>query len=50
LGQQAALKPLVALALGVAVLSVWKHRSNIQRILAGTESKFGSRVQGDKSR
>jgi glycerol-3-phosphate acyltransferase PlsY len=44
LSQPAETKPLVALALGVAVLSVWKHRSNIQRIFAGTESKFGSRV------
>lgn len=50
LGPPAAMKPLVALALGVAVLSVWKHRSNIQRILAGTESKFGSRVEGEKNR
>ena len=31
---------LVTLALITGGLVVWKHRGNIQRLLAGTESKF----------
>ncbi len=33
-------KPLFVFTLIVAVLAIWKHRSNIRRILAGTESRF----------
>lgn len=32
---------LIGLGLILAVLIVWRHRSNITRILAGTESKIG---------
>jgi glycerol-3-phosphate acyltransferase PlsY len=28
--------------IGLAAFIVWKHRSNIQRLLAGTENRFGS--------
>jgi glycerol-3-phosphate acyltransferase PlsY len=28
---------------GLAAFIVWKHRSNLQRLLAGTESRFGRR-------
>jgi glycerol-3-phosphate acyltransferase PlsY len=30
-------------AAGVAALIVWKHRGNLQRIVAGTESRLGQR-------
>lgn len=33
-------KPLFAFSIVIAVLAVWKHRSNIQRLRAGTESRF----------
>jgi len=33
-------KPLFVLAVLIAVMVVWKHRSNIQRLRAGTESRF----------
>lgn len=29
--------------LGLAVFIIWKHRTNIQRLLAGTENRFGKR-------
>jgi glycerol-3-phosphate acyltransferase PlsY len=36
--------PAMALDLAVAAFVVWKHRSNIQRLLNGTESRFGRRT------
>lgn len=33
-------KPLFALSLLIAVMVAWKHRSNIQRLRAGTENRF----------
>jgi acyl phosphate:glycerol-3-phosphate acyltransferase len=33
-------KPLFALSLLIAVMVTWKHRSNIQRLRAGTENRF----------
>lgn len=33
-------KPLFALSVAIAIMAVWKHRSNIRRLLAGTESRF----------
>ncbi|MCU0779864.1 MAG: glycerol-3-phosphate 1-O-acyltransferase PlsY [Akkermansiaceae bacterium] len=33
-------KPLFALSVAIAVMAVWKHRTNIRRLLAGTESRF----------
>jgi glycerol-3-phosphate acyltransferase PlsY len=33
--------PLLAFAVLVAVMVVWKHRGNIQRLRAGTEPRFG---------
>ncbi len=38
-------KPLMVFALIAAALAVWRHRSNIQRILAGTEDRLSSRIQ-----
>ncbi|HWR35478.1 MAG TPA: glycerol-3-phosphate 1-O-acyltransferase PlsY [Clostridia bacterium] len=36
--------PLVlAITAGVSLLIIWKHRANIQRLLAGTEHRFGSK-------
>ncbi len=35
--------PYLALALLTTVLVVWRHRSNIERLLAGTEPSLGSR-------
>ncbi len=34
--------PMYAFAILIAVLVVYRHRSNLQRLLAGTESKIGS--------
>ena len=36
-------KPLLAFTIVAAALAVWRHRSNIQRILAGTEDRLESR-------
>lgn len=33
-------KPLFAFTLIIAVLAIWKHRSNIRRLLDGTENRF----------
>ena len=33
-------KPLFFFSLIIALLAVWKHRSNIQRLMAGTEARF----------
>ena len=33
-------KPLFALSLAIAALAIWKHRSNIQRLINGTENRF----------
>jgi len=33
-------KPLFALAMLIAVMVVWKHRSNLQRLRDGTENRF----------
>jgi glycerol-3-phosphate acyltransferase PlsY len=33
-------KPLFVFTMVIAILAVWKHRSNIQRLRAGTESRF----------
>jgi acyl phosphate:glycerol-3-phosphate acyltransferase len=33
-------KPLFAFSIVIAVLAIWKHRSNIQRLRAGTENRF----------
>jgi glycerol-3-phosphate acyltransferase PlsY len=33
-------KPLFALTLVLAILAVWKHRSNLRRIAAGTENRL----------
>jgi acyl phosphate:glycerol-3-phosphate acyltransferase len=32
--------PVIAMAAGIALLVIWKHRDNITRLRAGTESKF----------
>ena len=32
--------PLVAVTLAIALLVIWKHRENIQRLRAGTENRF----------
>jgi glycerol-3-phosphate acyltransferase PlsY len=36
-------KPLFGLAVAIAVLGIWKHRANLQRLLAGTENRFQKR-------
>jgi glycerol-3-phosphate acyltransferase PlsY len=33
----------LAIDLGLVGFIIWKHRSNIQRLLAGTENRFGRR-------
>ncbi|MCL5676505.1 MAG: glycerol-3-phosphate 1-O-acyltransferase PlsY [Firmicutes bacterium] len=32
-------------ALGIALIVIYRHNANIKRLLAGTESRFGQRVQ-----
>jgi acyl phosphate:glycerol-3-phosphate acyltransferase len=39
-------RQLIVIA-AVSVLVIWKHRQNIERLTAGTESKFGAKLQGD---
>ena len=34
-------KPLFAFTVVTAILAIWKHRTNIQRLLNGTEHRFG---------
>jgi glycerol-3-phosphate acyltransferase PlsY len=36
-------KPLFAFSVVVAGLGIWKHRANLQRLLAGTENRFQKR-------
>jgi glycerol-3-phosphate acyltransferase PlsY len=33
----------LAIDIGLAAFIIWKHRTNIQRLLAGTENRFGKR-------
>ncbi len=40
-------RPVVVAASAVAVLIVWKHRTNIRRILAGTENRLGKKKQAE---
>lgn len=37
------LSPAVGALLGMAALLVWRHKANIDRLLAGTESKLGAK-------
>lgn len=39
--------PFLIIALALAVLVVVRHQGNIKRLLAGTESRIGSRASGD---
>ncbi len=41
-------KPLIIFAFVVAVLIIVKHKSNIQRLLSGTENKLGNSVKTSK--
>ncbi|MCX6873386.1 MAG: glycerol-3-phosphate 1-O-acyltransferase PlsY [Verrucomicrobia bacterium] len=38
-------QPLFVLSLAIALLALWKHRSNLQRLRAGTEHRFEKRPQ-----
>ena len=33
-------KPLFAFTVAIALLAIWKHRTNIQRLMNGTENRF----------
>jgi hypothetical protein len=37
---QRAITPYFWFALALALLAIWRHRSNLQRLRAGTENKF----------
>ena len=37
--------PYLALALLTSALVIWRHRSNLERLLAGTEPKLGQPKQ-----
>jgi glycerol-3-phosphate acyltransferase PlsY len=38
--QQQAFTPVVYFTIALAALAIWRHRSNIQRLRAGTENRF----------
>ncbi len=38
-------KPLFAFSVAVALLGIWKHRSNLQRLMAGTENRFEKKAK-----
>lgn len=40
---------LVGVSAGIAAFVIWRHRENISRLLAGTESKIGRKVDAPKS-
>jgi glycerol-3-phosphate acyltransferase PlsY len=40
-----AARPVVAGAAAVALIIIWRHQQNIQRLRAGTESRLGQRVK-----
>jgi acyl phosphate:glycerol-3-phosphate acyltransferase len=40
---------LVAVAFAMTTLAVWRHKSNIDRLLAGTEKKFEKRVSSSET-
>ena len=40
--------PLFVFSLIAGLLAVWKHRSNISRLLAGTENKIGSKKKSSQ--
>ena len=39
--------PLVILSIVVAMLGIWRHRANIGRLMAGTESRMGKNTNGE---
>lgn len=41
-------KPLLAFAIFIALMAIWKHRSNIKNLLAGKEYKFASKNNSKK--
>ncbi len=38
-------KPLFAFTVCIAILSIWKHRTNLQRLREGTEHRFNRKVK-----
>ena len=40
-------RPLFFFTLFAGVMAVWKHRANVQRLLAGTENKLGQKKTDD---
>lgn len=36
-------KPMLVFGIIIAILAIWKHRSNIQRLMNGTENRFGKK-------
>ncbi len=41
-------KPLFAFSVLVALLGIWKHRSNIKRLIAGTENRFEKKSKNER--
>jgi glycerol-3-phosphate acyltransferase PlsY len=39
--------PFVCLALALGLLAIWKHRANIDRLIQGTEHRFGKKKPDD---
>jgi glycerol-3-phosphate acyltransferase PlsY len=40
-------KPLFIFSVIIAVLAIWKHRANIQRLMNGTENRFQSKKKSN---
>ena len=40
-------KPLFFFSLVIAILAIWKHRTNIDRLLEGTEHRFTRKPKSD---
>lgn len=43
-------KPLFIFSVVIALLAIWKHRSNIKRLMAGTENRFERRQKTEDSK
>jgi glycerol-3-phosphate acyltransferase PlsY len=41
--------PYVAAAIAMGLLLIWRHRTNLRRLLEGTEGKIGARRSGPSS-
>jgi acyl phosphate:glycerol-3-phosphate acyltransferase len=38
-------RSMIGVAVAIAVLAIYKHRTNIQRLMNGTENRFGKKPE-----